>query len=52
MRHTGGIGFGRNLDQVELHLVRELECVADREYDGLFDVSPDHAHLGGAVISS
>ena len=42
----GGIGFGRNLDQVELHLVRELECVADREYDGLFDVVADHAHLG------
>ena len=42
----GGIGLGRNFDQVELHLVRQTQGVADRHDLRLLHVVAHHAHLG------
>ena len=42
----GRLGLGRDLDQVEFHLVRQAQCVADRHHLRLGDVVAHHAHLG------
>ena len=40
-----GIGLGRNLEQVELHLVGQLDSLANREHDGIFDIVAYDAYL-------
>ena len=41
----GGIGLGRNLDQVEFHLVGHAQCVAGGQHERLLDVVAHQAHL-------
>ena len=42
----GRLGLGRDLDQVEFHLVRQTQCVADRHHLRLGNVVPHQTHLG------
>ena len=41
----GGIGLGRNLDQVEFHLVGHAQCIAGGHDDRLLDVVAHQTHL-------